>query len=424
MIRTIAIITVALALASDSQPTAREQLAELRRQAHAARQSGDKAAYLQAALKVQSLLNGSPDAIESVALAYAEFGNTSRALDSLTQFADMGQTDQSLIDGSSKAFASLSGLPRYKAILERFDRNKAPISNAELAFELSDPGLVAEDIDYDHQSNTFLITSVLQKKVIRVTASGASTDFAASPSHWPMLAIKIDRARNLVWATEVALDGFSLVPKSDWGKSAVLCFDLATGKLRRRIEGPQHSALGDLVLAQNGDPIVSDGAQGGVYRLEQNNLILINGTDFISPQTPTTLSDSKYILVPDYLRGIALLDLRSGKVEWLTQGTTEITALNGVDGLYFSRDSLFLTQNGTSPERVIRLSLDQSLRLIRGSNIIEQSTRTLGDPTHGVIVGGSFYYIANSGWSELDDHGDLKPGSKLTPARIMRFAFP
>jgi hypothetical protein len=96
-------------------------------------------------------------------------------------------------------------------------------------------------------------------------------------------------------------------------------------------------------------------------------------------------------------------------------------ALNGIDGLYLNRGSLLLTQNGTSPERVIRLRLNPSLTRVVSQEIIEQATTTLGDPTHGVIVGDYFYYIANSGWSELDQHGDLKPGSKLTPARLMRF---
>jgi hypothetical protein len=424
MTKGLAITAVLLALSASSVPTAREKLTDLRRQAHTARQSGDKLGYLNAALKIQSLLNGSPGAVESVALAYAEAGDHSRALDSLAQFADMGQVDESLIDGSDKAFASLTAEPRYKEILEQFKRNKEPISNAEPAFTLPDAGIVAEDIDYDSSTKTFLITSILEKKIIRVTQSGTSMDFASSPSHWPMLAIKIDASRKLVWATEVALDGFSFAPKSDWGRSAVLCFDLSTGKLLRRIEGPQGSALGDMVLAQHGDPIISDGAQGGIYRLTSGKLTLINGTDFISPQTPALLPDGNRILVPDYLRGIGILDLTDGQVEWLGQNAPGNIAVNGVDGLYFYRGSLLLTQNGTSPERIMRLKLSQSPMRIVSSQIVERATPTLGDPTHGVLLGDSFYYIANSGWSELDDHGDLKPGSKLTPARIMRFQVP
>lgn len=418
---TLASASMILVLSSQSLPTAREQLTSLRRQAHAARESGDKLGYLHAALKVQALLNNAPNAVESVARAYAEAGDATRALAALAQFANMGQVDESLIDGSNKAFASLTGSPGYKTLREQFARNKAPISNAELALMVPDAGIVAEDIDYDPQSQSFLITSVLERKIIRITLSGTASDFAESPSRWPMLAMKIDRKRNLAWSTEVALDGFTTVPKSDWGRSAVLCFDLASGKLLRRIEGPPHSALGDLALTQSGDLVVSDGEGGGVYRVRNGELTLINGKDFISPQTSALLTDGIHVAVPDYLRGIGILDLRSGQVHWLNAGLQKPVALSGIDGLYFQRSSLILTQNGTAPERVIRVQLDKSFTRILSTEVIEESTPTLGDPTHGVIVGDTFYYIANSGWSELDDHGDVKPGSKLSPARIMRF---
>jgi sugar lactone lactonase YvrE len=312
-------------------------------------------------------------------------------------------------------------MPQYRAILEHFAANEKAVARSEIAFTLSDPGILAEDIDYDPQSRSFLITSVLKRKIIRVDSDGKSTDFATSPSGWPLLAIKVDPKRKLVWATEVAMDGYSAAPKTDWGRSAVLCFDLQTGALLHRIEGPIHSALGDMVLTQAGDPIVSDGDGGGVYRLIGGRLALIDGTDFISPQTPAMLPDGKHVLIPDYARGIGVLDLDNGHVTWLNQGGRTKIALNGVDGLYYDRGTLILTQNGTSPERVISIQVDKTLVHALSEQIIERSTPNFGDPTHGVMVGDSFYYIANSGWNELDAHGDLLAGAKLTPARIMRF---
>ena len=421
MIRLITGIALIAAQVAQTSVTARDQLADLRKQAHAARQTGDKPGYVQAALKVQELLNDAPDAVESVAYAYSQSGDTQHALDELQLFADMGQADDSLADGTSKAFAPLTSVPRYKQILEQFGRNKAPVSKGETAFTLADPGLVAEDISFDPHTKSLLITSVLEKKIIRVTEAGVAIDFAHSPSGWPMLAIKVDSARKLVWATEVALDGFSAASKSDWGRSAVLCFDLASGKLLRRIEGPQGAALGDMVLDRDGDPILSDGAKGGIYRVSNGKISLINSNDFISPQTGTLLADGIHVLVPDYLRGIGVLDLGSGRVEWLKQNPPSKIALNGIDGLYFDRGSLLITQNGTSPERVLRVRLDRSLTTAVDSEIIERSTPTLGDPTHGVVVGDTFYYIANSGWNVLDEHGNLKPGARFTPARVMRF---
>jgi sugar lactone lactonase YvrE len=417
MIRMIAVASV-LMLASRSAPTnARDELASLRQQAHAEREAGDHAGYLREALRVRTLLNNYPSAILSVARGYMEAGENEKALDALTDFADLGQMDDGMLDGSNKMFAPLAGSARYRAVLGKFEKNKSQVSRSELAFILSDPRLVAEDIDHDAASDSFLITSVLKKKIVRLSKKGDISDFAQSPSGWPMLAIKMDNARKMVWATEVALDGFTAAPKADWGKSAILCFDLRSGKLLRRVEGPAGAALGDMVLDASGDPIVSDGTKGGVYRLRNGNLQLVNGTDFISPQTPAMIPDGRHALVPDYLRGVGVLDLETGGVKWLV---SKETALNGVDGLYFEHGSLWLVQNGTSPERVMRIQLDASMTPVVSSEVIERSTPTLGDPTHGVLAGNVFYYIANSGWSELDDHGDLKPGGKLTTAHIMR----
>jgi hypothetical protein len=176
-----------------------------------------------------------------------------------------------------------------------------------------------------------------------------------------------------------------------------------------------------MVLTSAGNPIVSDGTGGGVYKVVGDRLERIDGGDFISPQTPAMHPDGKHVFIPDYARGIGVLDLASRRVIWLNQGERAKYAINGIDGLYFNRGSLIATQNGSSPERVIRFQLNAAFTGIVSEQIIERATATLGDPTHGVIVGDFFYYIANSGWSELDDHGDVKAGSKLTPVHIMRF---
>jgi len=349
-----------------SPESVQQQFEQLRQEADTQRKSGDLRGRLQTVLKMEKLLNEAPDAIAE---------------------------------------------------------NKMPISHAEAVLTLVDPNILAEDIDYDSHSNAFLITSVLEKKIIRVTMEGKATDFAQSPSHWPMLAIKIDANHNLVWATEVAMDGFSAAPKSDWGRSAVVCFDLKTGTLRQRIEAPAKSALGDMVLTGPGSPIVSDGGGGGVYRVSGDRLERIDAGDFISPQTSAMHPDGSHVFVPDYARGIGILDLASKKIVWLDQSVPKF-AINGIDGLYFDHGFLIATQNGTSPERVARFKLDSTMTQIVSEEIIERATPTLGDPTHGVVVGDSFYYIANSGWNSLDDAGNVKADSKLTPARIMRYRHP
>ena len=407
-------------------PSAVDELAQLRKQAHAAHVAGDKAGYLVAALKVRALLNDAPNALESVARGYTESGDTDHALAALNEFAAMGQVDEAMLAGTDTVFSALHAHLGYAAILETFKKNKAAVGRSETVFAFVDSGVIPEDIDFDPDSKTFLITSVLEKRILRVTSAGQVSAFASSPSGWPMLAVKVDAQRKRVWATEVALDGFTVAPKSDWGRSAVLCFDLETGKLLNRIEGSPHTALGDMALTPAGVPIVSDGDGGGVYKVEDGRLELINGKDFISPQTPVVLPGGKLAAVPDYLRGIGILDLKSGEVRWVNhleaghQGGAKV-ALNGVDGLYYADGSFILTQNGTSPERVVRMKLDREQTNVVSEDVIERATATLGDPTHGVVVGDWFYYIANSGWDALDDHGDVKAGAKLSPGMVMRF---
>jgi len=301
--------------------TAIEEFRQLRERANTARKAGDKQARLQAVLELQKLFNDAPDTTEAAAKAYAEVGDGNHALAALAAFADQGQVDDSLLRGEPGVFTAVTKSPRYQSILNRFKENKTAISLGESVFALSDPGLLAEDIDYDPKSQTFLITGVLEKKIVRVARDGTVKDFASSPSHWPMLAIKIDAAHNLVWATEVALQDFTIAPKSDWGRSAVLCFELASGKLVRRMEGAGKTALGDMVLTADGSPIVSDGENGGVYRVSRDRLDRIDDGDFISPQTAAMHPDGKHVFVPDYARGIGLLDPSSKQVIWLGSGS-------------------------------------------------------------------------------------------------------
>jgi hypothetical protein len=67
------------------------------------------------------------------------------------------------------------------------------------------------------------------------------------------------------------------------------------------------------------------------------------------------------------------------------------------------------------------MKLDQSQMKVVSEDVIERGIATLGDPTHGVVVGDWFYYIANSGWDALDERGDVKAGEKLSPGLVMRF---
>ena len=114
-----------------------------------------------------------------------------------------------------------------------------------------------------------------------------------------------------------------------------------------------------MTMSRHGDIYVSESNHGAVFRLRQGSNELerldVPG-EFASPQTPALSADEKTLYVPDYIRGIAALDLSSRTVTW--PKPVENIALNGIDGLYLYRDSFIAVQNGTNPPRLMRFSLD------------------------------------------------------------------
>ena len=416
----VAVATISpAALAQTAQaPAAIDQFARLQGELRRTHESGDAAAYLAASHSMYSFLNGSPRAALQLMSTETFAGKPDEALQSFAQFVAMGQSDEEVLKG--KSFDPLRDLPRYKGIYADMVANTIGKSGAEEVLQLQSTARIPEDIDYGPETKQFYISTVLGKQILQVNMTGGTTVFANAPDQWPMMALKVDPRRRVLWATEVALDGFAAVAKEDWGRSAILQYNLRSGRLLHRIEGPPKTALGDLALAANGDPIVSDGEHGGVYRVNRKTLsvVRIDAGDFVSPQTAAALPDGTHLLVPDYVRGIGLLDLHTRQVVWIPMDGKH--ALSGIDGLYAVGNTLLATQNGTSPERVVRFAVNASKTRVLSESIIERATPTLGDPTHGVIVGDYFYYIANSGWDGLDEHGVAKEGKTITAPRIMR----
>lgn len=403
--------------AGEPETSASQHLDDLRAKVRAAHAAGDGAAYLAGSLEIRQFLNGSPSAILQVMSAQAFHRNEAAVLDSFEQFIAMGQSDRRALE--NPVFADLRPSVRFKTLEERMGENDRPIAAGSTVFEMPEAGLVPEDIDYDPVTRRFYISSVLKNEVLALDFSGSFHIFARAPDGRPMMALKVDSRRRRLWVTEVGLNGFASIPKENWRTSLLLIYDLDSGRLLEHAPGPPQTTLGDMALTPSGDGILSDN-DGGVYRVSGKDLRFerLDRQEFISPQTPAISADGRIAYVPDYLRGIAMLDLATKNISWIdAQGKY---ALNGIDGLYLSGRTMLATQNGTSPERVIRFELDRSLRRIESESILERSTPTLGDPTHGVVVNSAFYYIANSGWDTLEDDGTLKPGAVPVKSRLMR----
>ncbi len=406
---------------------ARETYRKLREEFQRAYKAKDYPALIDANKRALEFTHGNSRWLLNLAGCYALAGRQDEAFRALRRLADMK------IDGSEIAkdddFASLKADPRWKTILEQFSRNAAPFGVSETVAKFDDPGLLTEDITSSARTRTFYLTSVREKKILRIANRREITILAdlSSDHGWPLMAIVADPSRDVLWVTAAAMPDFEPAPKLDWGRSALLEVSLETGKVRNRYDLPQDGSphvLGDAALMPNGDLILSDGRSGAVYRFHNGTFTRIDAGEFISPQTPA-ISPDGVIIVPDYVRGLALVAPDSSKpVTWIASA---VQALNGIDGLYFvppsrnaKRDEpiLYAIQNGISPQRILAIRLANKMYAVKSTDNLLSNTPGLGELTHGVFQDSTFYFIANSGWDQLDDSGKPKAEVKPTPPEV------
>jgi len=294
----------------------------------------------------------------------------------------------------------------------------------ELAFTLGD-SLLPNDIDFDPVTETFYITSVLKNEIIAVDKDGRHPRvFVKSQYGWPLMAVKVDTRHRVLRYTEVAIDSFATVSSSHWGEAHVHRTNLddreRTGD-DRMDGGAGHLQFGDLSLLPNGDIVAGNNSLGSVYHITEARagLDTVPTSAFRSPRTGAALNSTE-MLMPDYTRGIGLLNFGSGRVRWLSADKQYV--LRGISGLYRKGRTLIATQPGMSPERVVMFTVDASFTHVVSQSVLDRSTPGEGDYTHGVIVGEYFYYIVNSGWNAIDKYGN--PTAPLPDARVMRVRIP
>jgi|KBSSwiStaDraftv2_1062776.scaffolds.fasta_scaffold96772_2 sugar lactone lactonase YvrE len=420
----LAIVVVALlaswtaASSSASQPDWYQHLSIAR----AAIARDDLDAALPELLAVDSLVGGHSGAMFALAQIAARRGAKTTALRHLSDFAATGVTRHLRGDTT---FALLEGDPTFEAIVARLDSNATPISKAEVAARFDDAGLLAEDLAWDGRRRRFLVSSIHRRKIVALNAEGVIIDFAnAGPGTWGFYGLAIDAARARLWATTAASPTSEGFDAADSGRTAIVAFDLSTAKPVVRVELPRDGArhvLGDLTLGRDGTVYVTESLGGGVYRLRPGKSTLDTLAApgiFHSPQMPVVSSDGRRLLIAEYARGIAALEIGSGRVTWLAKPRT--LASGGIDGLYRDGRKLIAIQNGTTPHRVLELTLDPSETRITAWQVLERASEWLGEPNHGTFVGKNFYFIGNSGWDRVSDAEILETPADARPPVLLR----
>jgi hypothetical protein len=371
-------------------------------------------------LRANEVLGGRADVIYRLASVEAELGHQQAALDWLTIYSKSGLTFAD--PASAQEFAAFKNTAEFETILGRLASAHKPISSSKEFLTLPEKDLIPEDIAYDSAHDRFFVSSVRHRKILAVSKSGRFTDFVpeGQPNIWAILALRVDPQRKVLWASTAALPEAVGFDKREEGRSALLKYSLESGALLKRydLKPDAKHALGDMTVSSSGDIYASD-SFGPVYWIEHTRdtieILLDKGT-FRSPQTPALSADEKRLFVPDYSRGITVVELSTK--QWKLLEHPKELSLGGIDGLYLIDKTMLAVQNGTVPPRIIRMSLDDSLTRVTQWETIEANWPGFGAPTHGVVVGDRFYFIANSGWDRMNDDGSVKQGSVFEAPQI------
>ncbi|MEO6392094.1 MAG: hypothetical protein ABIP75_09605 [Pyrinomonadaceae bacterium] len=391
------------------------------RQAMTAYRAKDNAGFLsnlQAALRLRP---NHPRILYNLSVAYVLSGKPAEAIQSLGKVAAMGLDYPADQDDD---LTTLKDSPDFKQVLAKFAENRKPVGSGTAAFTLKEKGLIAEGLAYDPNSKSYFVSSVHQRKIIRVDAKGVASDFSTpADGLWSVLGMKVDASRQKLWVCTSAMpqmEGFDAT--KDKNQAALLEYDLrGKNPVKRHLltDRIKPHVFGDLVIAKNGDVYVSDSGAPAIYLLRRGAHELetfVTNDQFVNLQGLAFAPGEKRMYVADYANGVFAIDLATKKVTLLA--TPPDATLLGLDGIYLVNNSLIAIQNGVSPQRIVRLTIDGDQ--IAKFGVLEANQPAHDDITLGTVVGKDLFYIANGQWNLIGDDGKFAEPSKLKDVVILR----
>ncbi|MFQ5605545.1 MAG: hypothetical protein ACE5HS_19925 [bacterium] len=364
-----------------------------------------------------------PGIMYNLASMHALLGNERQAFHWLNRVADMGIY---LLLTKDDDFSLLKDRDAFKSVVARFEKNMAPVGNSTRAFKLSEKDLITESVAFDERQNTFYVSSIHKRKIVQITADGVTSDFitAEQDGVWSVFGLRVDAVRRVLWVCTAAVREMQHFQAGEKGRAAVFKYDLDAKKLLKKYAVADTTAahlFGDLTLDATGNVYISDSDYNGIYRITQKDDRL---TEFVAPGWFSSLqglaftADAAWLFVADYAQGVFRIDMSTKQVLKLPI-PPKVTQL-GIDGLYFFDGSLIAIQNGVTPQRVIRIYLNDALDRVVGTKVMEANHPDFDEPTLGGIVGKTFYYVANSQWRRFDKEGHIFSLDKLAEPVILK----
>ena len=279
---------------------------------------------------------------------------------------------------------------------------QAPVVSAsrELGVVPAAASLV-ESVVRDARYNRLFATTVVSRQLWVKEGKGAWKPLQI-PGADSLSGMAIDRERGLLWLASGNLDMGEGPADAFHG---LIALNLATLKESRRIAAPKGVNPSDIALGCDGTAYASDPLGGGVYRAAKGDTklspLVVPGT-LRSPQGLVESAGCSILYVSDYGYGLAAIVLNTKRVLRVSATAELPIPLDGIDGLWRVGNDLIAVQSGTSPRRIVRLSIGYGGTSIFRAAILEQANPAWTDPLSGSLDGKSLLYVAMGQWDRFD----------------------
>jgi hypothetical protein len=405
-----AFVGALLLLGAVTAQAASSSYSDLMAEARAAMTRGDPAAASAALDAAQQLRPYSLHLTRNRIATRVASGRLEEALALATEVADRGLA----LDLSGDPYAPLRGHAGYAALAQRFEANMAAWGDGHTAAEIPDRSLLPEALLRDGED--WLVGSVRTGAVLRVGNLSAPVALLDGGI------FDLERRGDLLVAAvnnQLAYEGSGEEPP----RASVVEIDFVSGEVRRSMSIEGDALFGDIELAGDGSVYASDSVTPRIVSLRPGSDRLTElavDPRFVNLQGLALDEGRGLLFVADYLAGLFAVDPATGKAQAIANPSG--AHLGGIDGLYLHRGDLIGVQNGVSPQRIIRIRLDGQGTTALALEVLQQALPGWNEPTHGVVVGDEFHYLATSNWPAYGDDGVLVDEARLAPLRIMSVA--
>jgi hypothetical protein len=308
--------------------------------------------------------------------------------------------------------------PEMAALRLRFAANGARVQASRIFATVPAEHRLVEGIAWDSRRGRLFAATVVSRALLVHDAQGWRAVEGLEAGS--LFGLAVDERRQLLWLGSGVVEQ---TPSSDTAFRGLIAVDLATLRPVRRVpvEGPGSPA--DIVAAADGTIYASDPNSGAIYRVRPGDVslqVLVPAGRLRSPQGLVPAVDGRRLYVSDYGYGLAMVSLADGAVTRLESDAG--TMLDGIDGLVGYRGGLIAIQNGTSPRRILFLTLSRDGNRIASARVLESGNPDWGEPTLGIARGEDFLYVADAQWDRYGAGGALQGegAQRPTPIRLLR----